>query len=103
MVVEPNGFTYKKLSDANPDKIAADLFKDTDEDGVPDRLDKSLTLKGCPVDVHGVILDTTKTEYLTAMIRNHSHLRIPIDQNGVAIIPPIHAATIIMRRRRHSV
>ena len=88
--LNPMAFTYKKLSDANPDKIAADLFKDTDEDGVPDRLDKEPnTKKGCPVDVHGVILDSDKDGIPDCDDKEpFSPPGYPIDQNGVAIIPP---------------
>jgi OOP family OmpA-OmpF porin len=88
--LNPMDFTYKKLSDVNPDKIAADLFKDTDEDGVPDRLDKEPnTKKGCPVDVHGVILDSDKDGIPDCDDKEpFSPPGYPIDQNGVAIIPP---------------
>jgi OOP family OmpA-OmpF porin len=88
--LNPLDFTYKKLSDVNPDKIAADLFKDTDEDGVPDRLDKEPnTKKGCPVDVHGVILDSDKDGIPDCDDKEpFSPPGYPIDQNGVAIIPP---------------
>ncbi len=88
--LNPMDFAYKKLSDANPDKLAKELFKDTDEDGVPDRLDKEPnTKKGCPVDVKGVILDSDKDGIPDCDDKEpFSPPGYPIDQNGVAIIPP---------------
>ena len=88
--LNPMDFTYKKITDATPDKIAKDLFKDSDEDGVPDRLDKEPnTKKGCPVDVHGVILDSDKDGIPDCDDKEpFSPPGYPIDQNGVAIIPP---------------
>ena len=88
--LNPLDFAYKKLTDANPDKIAADLFKDTDEDGVPDRLDKEPnTKKGCPVDAHGVILDSDKDGIPDCDDKEpFSPPGYPVDKNGVAIIPP---------------
>jgi OOP family OmpA-OmpF porin len=88
--LNPMDYTYKKLSDVNPDKLAKELFKDTDEDGVPDRLDKEPnTKKGCPVDVKGVILDSDKDGIPDCDDKEpFSPPGYPIDQNGVAIIPP---------------
>ena len=88
--LNPMDFTYKKLSDANPDKLAKELFKDTDEDGVPDRLDKEPnTKKGCPVDVKGVILDSDKDGIPDCDDKEpFSPPGYPIDANGVAVIPP---------------
>lgn len=88
--LNPLDFTYKKLSDANPDKLAKELFKDTDEDGVPDRLDKEPnTKKGCPVDVKGVILDSDKDGIPDCDDKEpFSPPGYPIDANGVAVIPP---------------
>jgi len=88
--LNPMDFTYKKITDVTPDKLAKDLFKDTDEDGVPDRLDKEPnTKKGCPVDVHGVILDSDKDGIPDCDDKEpFSPPGYPIDQNGVAIIPP---------------
>jgi outer membrane protein OmpA-like peptidoglycan-associated protein len=88
--LNPLDFTYKRLSDANPDKLAKDLFKDSDDDGVPDRLDREPnTKKGCPVDAHGVILDSDKDGIPDCDDKEpFSPPGYPIDQNGVAIIPP---------------
>jgi outer membrane protein OmpA-like peptidoglycan-associated protein len=88
--LNPMDFTYKKLTDANPDKLAKQLFKDSDEDGVPDYLDKEPnTKKGCPVDAHGVILDSDKDGIPDCDDKEpFSPPGYPIDQNGVAIIPP---------------
>jgi len=88
--LNPMDFTYKKLSDANPDKLAKELFKDTDEDGVPDRLDKEPnSKKGCPVDVKGVLLDSDKDGIPDCDDKEpFSPPGYPIDANGVAVIPP---------------
>jgi OmpA-OmpF porin, OOP family len=57
---------------------------------VPDRLDKEPnTKKGCPVDVHGVILDSDKDGIPDCDDKEpFSPPGYPIDANGVAIIPP---------------
>ncbi len=52
--LNPMDYTYKKISDMDPEKIANDLNKDDDEDGVPNRLDKEpASKKDCPVDAKG--------------------------------------------------
>ena len=88
--LNPLDYAYKKISEANPDKIAKDLLKDTDEDGVPDRLDKEPnTKKGCPVDVKGVILDSDKDGIPDCDDKEpFSPPGYPIDSNGVAQVPP---------------
>ncbi|MBS1616950.1 MAG: OmpA family protein, partial [Bacteroidetes bacterium] len=88
--LNPMDFAYKKISDANPDKIANDILKDTDEDGVPDKLDKEPnTKKGCPVDVKGVVLDSDKDGIPDCDDKEpFSAPGYPIDANGVAQIPP---------------
>ena len=88
--LNPMDYTYKKLSDANPDKIAKEILKDTDEDGVPDRLDKEPnTKKGCPVDVKGVALDSDKDGIPDCDDKEpFSPPGYPVDQNGVAQLPP---------------
>ncbi|MBS1624380.1 MAG: OmpA family protein [Bacteroidetes bacterium] len=88
--LNPMDYAYKKISDANPDKIANDILKDTDEDGVPDKLDKEPnTKKGCPVDVKGVVLDSDKDGIPDCDDKEpFSAPGYPIDANGVAQIPP---------------
>lgn len=88
--LNPMDFTYKKLSDANPDKIAKEILKDTDEDGVPDKLDKEPnSKKGCPVDVKGIALDSDKDGIPDCDDKEpFSPPGYPIDQNGVAQVPP---------------
>jgi OOP family OmpA-OmpF porin len=88
--LNPMDYTYKKLSDVNPDKLAEDLNKDTDEDGVPDRLDKEPdTKKGSPVDVKGVALDSDKDGIADSEDKEpYSPPGFPIDQYGVAQVPP---------------
>ncbi len=88
--LNPMDYTYKKLSDVDPDKLAEDLNKDTDEDGVPDRLDKEPnTKKGSPVDVKGVALDSDKDGIADSEDKEpYSPPGFPIDQYGVAQVPP---------------
>lgn len=53
----PLNFVYNKLAELDPDE----LLKDTDDDGVIDRLDREPnTPAGTPVDTHGVSLDSDK-------------------------------------------
>ncbi|MBC8046422.1 MAG: OmpA family protein [Fimbriimonadaceae bacterium] len=55
--VNPLNFVYNKLAELDPDE----LLKDTDDDGVIDRLDREAdTPAGTPVDTHGVSLDSDK-------------------------------------------
>ncbi|MFN8277279.1 MAG: OmpA family protein [Chitinophagales bacterium] len=88
--LNPMDYTYKKISDANPDKIAAEILKDDDEDGVPNKLDKEpTTKKGCPVDVKGVALDSDKDGVADCDDKEpFSPPGYPIDQFGVAQVPP---------------
>lgn len=86
----PLAFAYQKLGDVDAKNNTDDLLKDTDEDGVPDKLDKEPnTEKGAPVDAHGVTLDSDKDK-----IPDHKDKEpfsppgYPVDKDGVAIIPP---------------
>lgn len=88
--LNPMDYTYKKLSDVDPDKIADDLNKDDDGDGVPNRLDKEPnSKKDCPVDVKGVALDSDKDGIADCDDKEpYSPPGYPIDQFGVAQVPP---------------
>ncbi|MFN8292220.1 MAG: OmpA family protein [Chitinophagales bacterium] len=88
--LNPNDYVYRKLAETNPDKIIADAFKDDDEDGVPNKLDKEPnTKKGCPVDVKGVALDSDKDGIVDCDDKEpYSPPGYPVDQFGVAQIPP---------------
>ena len=88
--LNPMQHTYKKLSDVNPDKIADDILKDDDEDGVPNKLDKQLdTKKGAPVDVKGIALDSDKDGIIDLDDKEpYSPFGCPIDKFGVAQCPP---------------
>lgn len=88
--LNPMDFAYKKIGDMDPNKIAEDLNKDTDEDGVPDRLDKEpKTPKGFPVDVKGISLDSDRDGVVDGKDKElHSPPGFPIDELGVALVPP---------------
>lgn len=88
--LNPNDYVYRKIAETNPDKIIADAFKDDDEDGVPNKLDKEPnTKKGCPVDVRGVTLDSDKDGIPDCDDKEpYSPPGYPVDQFGVAQIPP---------------
>lgn len=88
--LNPVAYAYKKIGETNADKIAKDLQKDDDEDGVPNFLDKEPnTKKGYPVDVRGVALDSDKDGIVDGEDKEpFSPPGYPIDQNGVAQVPP---------------
>jgi outer membrane protein OmpA-like peptidoglycan-associated protein len=88
--LNPMDYTYKKISDMDPDKIANDLNKDDDEDGVPNRLDKEpASKKDCPVDAKGVMLDSDKDGIVDCEDKEpFSPPGYPIDKYGVAQVPP---------------
>jgi outer membrane protein OmpA-like peptidoglycan-associated protein len=88
--LNPNDYVYRRLAETNPDKIIADAFRDDDEDGVPNKLDKEPnTKKGCPVDVKGVSLDSDKDGIIDCEDKEpYSPPGYPVDQYGVAQIPP---------------
>ena len=88
--LNPNDYMYRKIAETNPDKIIADAFKDDDEDGVPNKLDKEPnTKKGCPVDVKGVTLDSDKDGIVDCDDKEpYSPPGFPVDQFGIAQIPP---------------
>jgi len=55
--VNPLDYIYQTISEIDPDN----MLKDSDNDGVIDRLDKEPnTAEGTPVDTHGVSLDSDK-------------------------------------------
>lgn len=88
--LNPVHHAYKKLGDVDPNKLADDLFKDDDGDGVPNKLDKEPnTKKDCPTDVKGVALDSDKDGIIDCDDKEpFSPPNYPIDSFGVAIIPP---------------
>ncbi len=88
--LNPMDYTYKKISDMDPEKIANDLNKDDDEDGVPNRLDKEpASKKDCPVDAKGVMLDSDKDGIVDCEDKEpFSPPGYPIDKFGVAQVPP---------------
>jgi outer membrane protein OmpA-like peptidoglycan-associated protein len=88
--LNPMDYTYKKLGDVTPDKLANEILKDDDEDGVPNKLDKEPnTKKGAPVDVKGVALDNDKDGVIDLDDKEpFSPPGYPIDQFGVAQVPP---------------
>ena len=88
--LNPVNYSYKKIGEMNPAALAEELFKDDDNDGVPNYLDREPnTKKGCPVDTHGVALDSDHDGIIDCEDKEpFSPPGYPVDSNGVAIIPP---------------
>lgn len=88
--MNPVYHTYRKLGEVDPQALMDQMFKDDDDDGVPNYLDKEPnTKKGCPVDAHGVALDSDHDGIIDCLDKEpFSPPGYPIDSNGVAIIPP---------------
>jgi outer membrane protein OmpA-like peptidoglycan-associated protein len=86
----PIHHTNMRMGAADPAKAIEDAFKDDDEDGVPNQLDKeAATKKGLPVDVQGRALDSDKDGLKDGDDKEpFSPPGLPIDENGVAIVPP---------------
>ena len=88
--LNPVYHTYRKLGEVDPTGMMEQMFKDDDDDGVPNYLDKEPnTKKGCPVDTHGVALDSDHDGIIDCLDKEpYSPPGYPVDSNGVAIIPP---------------
>ena len=88
--LNPVYHTYRKLGEVDPQALMDQMFKDDDDDGVPNYLDKEPnTKKGCPVDAHGVALDSDHDGIIDCLDKEpFSPPGYPIDSNGVAIVPP---------------
>lgn len=88
--LNPMHYSYRKIGEVNPQAFAEELFKDDDNDGVPNVLDREPnTKKGCPVDSHGVILDSDHDGIPDCEDKEpFSAPTYPVDSNGVAIVPP---------------
>jgi OmpA-OmpF porin, OOP family len=88
--LNPVYHTYRKLGEVDPQSLMEQMFKDDDDDGVPNYLDREPnTKKGCPVDAHGVALDSDHDGIIDCLDKEpFSPPGYPIDSNGVAIIPP---------------
>ncbi len=88
--LNPVYHTYRKLGEVDPQSLMEQMFKDDDDDGVPNYLDREPnTPKGCPVDAHGVALDSDHDGIIDCLDKEpFSPPGYPIDSNGVAIIPP---------------
>ncbi len=88
--LNPMQHIYKKLGDTDPKKVADDILKDDDDDGVINALDKEPnTKKDCPVNTHGVALDSDKDGIIDCDDKEpFSAPGYPVDSFGVAIIPP---------------
>lgn len=88
--LNPMDFTYKKMAEADPDAALRKMLQDTDDDGVPDPLDKEPnTEKDCPVDVKGVALDSDKDGLKDCKDKEpFSNPAYPVDSFGVNIVPP---------------
>jgi outer membrane protein OmpA-like peptidoglycan-associated protein len=88
--LNPVYHSYRKLGEVDPQSLMDQMFKDDDDDGVPNYLDNEPnTKKGCPVDTHGVALDSDHDGIIDCLDKEpYSPPGYPIDSNGVAIIPP---------------
>ncbi len=88
--LNPIHYSYRKIGEVNPQSFAEELFKDDDNDGVPNVLDKEPnSKKGCPVDTHGVTLDSDHDGIPDCEDKEpFSPPNYPVDSNGVAIVPP---------------
>jgi OmpA-OmpF porin, OOP family len=88
--LNPVYHAYRKLGEVDPAAMLAEMFKDDDDDGVPNYLDREPnTPKGCPVDAHGVALDSDHDGIIDCLDKEpFSPPGYPVDSNGVAIIPP---------------
>lgn len=88
--LNPVYHTYRKLGEVDPQSLMEQMFKDDDDDGVPNYLDREPnTPKGCPVDAHGVALDSDHDGIIDCLDKEpFSPPGYPVDSNGVAIIPP---------------
>ena len=88
--LNPVYHSYRKLGEVDPAALMAEMYKDDDDDGVPNYLDRQPnTPKGCPVDEHGVALDSDHDGIIDCLDKEpYSPPGYPIDANGVAIIPP---------------
>jgi len=88
--LNPVYHTYRKLGEVDPQSLMEQMFKDDDDDGVPNYLDREPnTKKGCPVDAHGVALDSDHDGIIDCLDKEpFSPPGYPVDSNGVAIIPP---------------
>ncbi len=88
--LNPMHHIYKKMGDSDPKKVADDILKDDDDDGVINALDKEPnTEKDCPVNTHGVALDSDHDGIIDCHDKEpFSAPGYPVDSNGIAIIPP---------------
>lgn len=88
--MNPVYHSYRKLAESDPAGMMAEMFKDDDDDGVPNYLDKEPnSKKGCPVDTHGVMIDSDHDGIIDCLDKEpYSPIGYPVDSNGVAIIPP---------------
>lgn len=88
--LNPMHHLYKKAGESDPKKVADDILKDDDDDGVINALDKEPnTEKDCPVNTHGVALDSDHDGIIDCHDKEpFSAPGYPVDSNGIAIIPP---------------
>jgi len=79
-----NGGLFKHM------KVSGYVLPDADKDGVTDQFDKELnTVKGCPVDAHGVSLDTDKDGVIDCKDKEPLTQRdcFPVDTLGKGLCP----------------
>lgn len=102
--LNPVYHTYRKLGEVDPQALMEQMFKDDDDDGVPNYLDREPnTPKGCPVDAHGVALDSDHDGIIDCLDKEpYSPPGYPVDSNGVAIIPPNPCCDSVGRANREA-
>jgi hypothetical protein len=98
--LNPVYHSYRKLGEVDPAALMEQMFKDDDDDGVPNYLDREPnTPHGCPVDAHGVALDSDHDGIIDCLDKEpYSPPGFPVDSNGVAIIPPNPCCDTTVRR-----
>lgn len=85
-MMNPMHYSYAKVGESDPEAIIADLLKDNDGDGVPNKMDQEEdTQEGAPVDPKGIALDSDKDGIIDFNDDEpFSPPGFPVDDRGVA-------------------
>lgn len=89
-LLNPMHYTYQKIAENDPERAIAELLKDDDGDGVPNRLDQEEnTPEGAPVSPKGIALDSDKDGIIDGKDDEpFSPPGLPVNDKGVAQLPP---------------